>query len=351
MKRGLTPLKFTGSSLRLIDQLKLPTRETWITCRDYRAVGRAITAMNVRGAPAIGCTAAYGMALAARTSRASTASGLLTDLGKAGAHLVATRPTAVNLKWAVDRILARARIYASRGDTPVQIRAEVAAEALAIEAEDLEANRAMAKLGASLFPKRVNILTHCNTGALATSGIGTALGVIRAVHARGRLKMVYVDETRPYLQGARLTAWELNRDRIPHVLITDNMAGHFMQRGEIGGIIVGADRITARGDVANKIGTYSLAVLAHAHGIPFYVAAPVSTVDLKTRHGSSIPIEERSTREVVQVGKTVIAPAGTRARHPAFDVTPGELVSAIVTEKGIARAPYSRSLRRLLGVK
>jgi len=351
MTRGLTPLKFTGTSLRLLDQLALPARETWITCRDFRAVGRAIFAMQVRGAPAIGCTAAYGMALAARASRAQSAPALLADLHRAGDYLVSTRPTAVNLKWAVDRILTRAQASAKRGESAVQIRAVVTADARAIESEDLAANRRMGILGATLFPKRGNILTHCNTGALATAGIGTALGVIRAVHARGRVKMVFVDETRPYLQGARLTAWELKRDRIPHVLITDNMAGHFMQRGEIGAVIVGADRITARGDVANKIGTYSVAVLARAHGIPFFVAAPLSTIDLKTRHGASIPIEERSTREVVQIGKTIIAPRGTRARHPAFDVTPGELVTAIITEKGIAKAPYIRSLRRLVGVK
>lgn len=351
MTRGLTPLKFTGTSLRLLDQLALPARETWITCRDFRSVGKAIMKMNVRGAPAIGCTAAYGMALAARASGAKTVKALLTDLARAGKYLVSTRPTAVNLKWAVDRILAQARASASRGDNSACIRAVVTGDARAIEAEDLAANARMGALGAALFPRRGTILTHCNTGALATAGIGTALGVIRSVHARGRLKLVFVDETRPYLQGARLTAWELKRDRIPHVLITDNMAGHFMQRGEIDAVIVGADRITARGDVANKIGTYSLSVLARHHGIPFYVAAPVSTIDLKTMHGSSIKIEERSTREVVQIGKTVIAPAGTTARHPAFDITPGKLVTAIITEKGIARPPFIRSLKRLMGVK
>ena len=351
MSRGLTPLKFTGSSLRLLDQLLLPSREKWITCRDYRAVWKAIYEMNVRGAPAIGCTAAYGMALAARNSRAQTVAVLLSNLRQAGDYLISTRPTAVNLKWAVDRIMVKARDAAAQGESPAGIRALVTADARAIEAEDLAANRRMGELGATLFPRRGSILTHCNTGALATSGIGTALGVIRAVYRKGRLRMVFVDETRPYLQGARLTAWELNRDCIPHVLITDNMAGHFMQRGEVDGVIVGADRITARGDVANKIGTYSLAVLARHHGIPFYVAAPVSTVDLKTLHGKSIPIEERSTREVVQVGKTLIAPAGTKARHPAFDVTPGTLIKAIITEKGIARPPSIRSLRRLMGVK
>jgi methylthioribose-1-phosphate isomerase len=351
MTRGLTPLKFSGAFLRLLDQLALPARETWITCRDYRAVGKAIFDMNVRGAPAIGCTAAYGMALAARNSRAQTPSKLLADLRTAGDYLISTRPTAVNLKWAVDRVLGKARASALRGDSPARIRAIVTADARSIEAEDLAANRRMGALGATLFKKRGNILTHCNTGALATAGIGTALGVIRAVHARGRLKQVFVDETRPYLQGARLTAWELKRDRIPYVLITDNMAGYFMQKGEIGAVIVGADRITAHGDVANKIGTYSLSVLARHHGIPFYVAAPVSTVDLKTLHGSSIKIEERSTREVVQIGKTVIAPVGTKARHPAFDVAPGRLVTAIITERGIARPPYIRSLKRLMGVK
>jgi len=351
MTKGIAPFKFTGTSLRLLDQLALPSRESWIACRDYRSVGKAISEMRVRGAPAIGCTAAYGMALAARASRARAAKALLTDLVRAGRHLVATRPTAVNLKWAVDRIIAKARASAARGETPDLIRAVVTADARSIETEDLEANRKMSELGATLFTRRGNILTHCNTGALATAGIGTALGVIRAAHARGRVRMVFVDETRPHLQGARLTAWELKKDRIPHVLIADSMAGHFMQKGEIGGVIVGADRITARGDVANKIGTYSVAVLARAHGIPFYVAAPLSTIDLKTDSGAAIPIEERSAKEVVQIGNIVIAPAGTKARHPAFDITPGELVTAIITEKGIARPPYTRSLRRLLGVK
>jgi len=351
MKRGVSPLKFTGRTLRLLDQLALPARERWISCRDSRSVGRAISEMRVRGAPAIGVAAAYGMALAARSSGARTAQGFLRDLARAGTALVSSRPTAVNLKWAVDRILARLRAEAARGVPAGRLRLVAAAEARDIEAEDLAANRRMGLLGARLFKKRLNILTHCNTGSLATSGYGTALGVIRAAYARGKVKLVFVDETRPYLQGARLTAWELGRDRIPHVLITDNMAGHFMQRGRVEAVIVGADRITSRGDTANKIGTYSLAVLARAHGIPFYVAAPLSTVDFGMLRGSSIPIEERSTDEVVKMCGVRIAPPGTKAAHPAFDVTPGTLITAIITERGVARPPYRRSLKRLAGVK
>jgi len=346
IRRPFGPIRWTGSALRLLDQLELPAREIWITCRNWQTVGRAIKTMQVRGAPAIGVTAAYGLVIAARASRATTTPVLLRDLERAGDGLIATRPTAVNLAWAVRRVLGTAR--GALGSTPSGVRAAVLREARAIETEDLNANRAMARLGAGLFPRTTNILTHCNTGALATSGIGTALGVIEAAWRAGRVGMVFADETRPYLQGARLTAWELKRMKIPFTLITDSMAGHFMQRGRIGAVIVGADRITARGDVANKIGTYSVAQLARAHRIPFYVAAPTSTVDLSTRRGEDIPIEERSIREVVEIAGHRIAPAGIRAAHPAFDVTPGTLVTAIITERGIARPPYPESLTKLM---
>jgi methylthioribose-1-phosphate isomerase len=308
-------------------------------------VGRAIREMRVRGAPAIGVAAGYGLALAALRSRARSAAALRADLCRAGTRLVAARPTAVNLAWAVKRLLA---VAAESAADAAGVRARVLADARAIEREDLAANLRMGKLGAALFPRRINILTHCNTGALATAGHGTALGVIRTAYARGKIRQVFVDETRPYLQGARLTAWELKADCIPFTLITDNMAAHFMGRGEVGAVIVGADRITRRGDVANKIGTYGLAVLARAHRIPFYVAAPTSTLDLSLRHGRDIVIEERSVDEVVRIAGHRIAPPGIRAAHPAFDVTPGRLVTAIITEAGVARPPYLRSLPRLL---
>jgi methylthioribose-1-phosphate isomerase len=341
----IVPLRFAGTTLRVLDQLALPGRERWIACHTAGDVARAIRDMNVRGAPAIGIAAGYGLALEARRSRARTVAALLTDLGRAGSRLVQSRPTAVNLAWAVERILSDAKGLGA--PTPRALRAVVEARARAIEREDRAANLRMGRLGAALLRRRMNVLTHCNTGALATGGHGTALGVIRTAHALGRIRMVYVDETRPYLQGARLTAWELKRDRIPFVLITDSMAAHFMARGGIGAVLVGADRITRAGDVANKIGTYGLAVLARAHGIPFYVVAPTSTLDLSLRRGRDIVIEERSADEVLRIAGTRIAPPGIRAAHPAFDVTPGTLVTAIVTEAGVAWPPYTRSLPRL----
>ncbi len=345
MPREMIPFRRTGGTLLVLDQLLLPHRIRWIPARTVAQVAATIKDMNVRGAPAIGCVAAHGVAIAGRLSRAPGRTALLADLARAGKTLCAARPTAVNLAWAVERMLHAAK--AAPGDAAA-IRRALDREAHAIATEDLAANRRMGANGARLFPRKGRILTHCNTGALATGGWGTALGVIRSGHTTGRVKHVWVDETRPYLQGARLTAWELHRERIPFTLITDNMAGHFMQKGKVDAVIVGADRITARGDTANKIGTYSLAILARAHGVPFYVAAPTSTVDLRMIHGRSIPIEERSTAEVVNVGKTRIAPKGIRAAHPAFDVTPGELITAIITESGVAKPPYTTSLRRLL---
>ncbi len=345
-KREITPLRWTGKTLRLLDQLALPARERWFTCTTADQVGQAIQAMRIRGAPAIGVAAAYGMALAGQASQGRTGQALLADLKRAAGKLVRTRPTAVNLAWAVKRILNAACGILTA--PPSRIRDRVEQEARAIEAEDLAANRAMGQLGARLLKPQANVLTHCNTGGLATAGYGTALGVIRAAHAQGKIKLVFVDETRPYLQGARLTAWELKQERIPFVLIADNMAGHFMQRGQVSEVVVGADRITARGDTANKIGTYPLAELARIHRIPFYVAAPISTIDLATKRGEDIPIEERSTQEMVQVGTTRIAPNGIKAAHPAFDVTPGSLITAIITDRGVARPPYATSLPKLV---
>lgn len=307
--------------------------------------------MQVRGAPAIGVAAAYGLALAAIHSRAGSGRGLLADLRRAGGLLARARPTAVNLSWAVKRVLSAAAAGAAAGagaGKQNEIVAAVLKEARAIEAEDVAANRAIGNFGERLLKKRVTVLTHCNTGALATAGFGTALGIIRAAYRKGKIRRVLVGETRPYLQGARLTAWELKREGIPFTLITDSMAGFFMGRGRVDAVIVGADRITARGDVANKIGTYSLACLAKMHRVPFYVAAPISTIDKTIWEGSRIPIEERSSAEVLYIGNFRLAPPGTCAAHPAFDVTPHSLLSAIITERGVARPPFWAALRRLL---
>ncbi len=329
-----------------MDQLELPGRMSWVQCRSAPQVARAIRAMQVRGAPAIGVAAGYGLALAAARSRAGTGRGMLADLRRAGKLLIRARPTAVNLSWAVNRVLSAAG--AADSQAPHRLAGLVLDEARKIQAEDLAANRAIGRFGERLLRKGVTVLTHCNTGALATAGFGTALGVIRAAHRKGKIRRVLADETRPYLQGARLTAWELKRERIPFILITDSMAGYFMARGDVDAVLVGADRITARGDVANKIGTYSLACLAKAHRVPFLVAAPISTVDERIMDGSRIPIEERSSAEVLYIGKTALAPKGVRAAHPAFDVTPHSLVSALITERGVARPPFLTSLRRLL---
>ena len=298
--------------------------------------------MNVRGAPAIGCVAAYGLALAAQEKKFSSTQALITYLNSAKATLAATRPTAVNLFWALERMKG----FFS-GDSVKEIQETLEREAINIFEEDLAANRRMGELGAELFPQNAVILTHCNTGSLATSGWGTALGVIRTAYEQGKVKKVLVDETRPYLQGARLTAWELKKDGIPYELITDNMAAHMMKTEKVDAAIVGSDRISAQGDVANKIGTYGVAVLCKYHNIPFYAAAPTSTIDLKMSEGRNIPIEERSVKEVTHIRGSAIAPAGTVARHPAFDVTPRELVTAIITEKGVARPPSAASIAAL----
>jgi methylthioribose-1-phosphate isomerase len=329
----------------MIDQRRLPAEEVYLHCRDHREVAAAIKDMAIRGAPAIGVAAALGVALGVRISR-SEGEALRQELDVICRDLAATRPTAVNLFWAIERM--RRKFETLAGAEPFALRQGLLDEALAIHAEDVASCRAMGDLGAALLPDNARVLTHCNAGALATAGYGTALGVIRSAARLGKLKLVYADETRPYLQGARLTAWELLRDGIPTTLITDSMAGHLLSRSEVDAVIVGADRIAANGDVANKIGTYSVAVLARESGVPFYVAAPVSTIDLGTRSGASIPIEERSSDEVTHHGGRRLAPEGVSVRNPAFDVTPNRFVTAIVCERGIARAPYTESLAALV---
>jgi len=329
--------------VRLIDQTLLPREFRQIDCETVAAVAEAIRSLRVRGAPAIGVTAALGMALCAWRSQAQTAEELLRELQEAKSTLAATRPTAVNLFWALDRMMRKAEQFSTA--TPEVLKKLLLEEAEQIRDEDIAANRLIGQLGAQLLPQRVSILTHCNAGALATAGYGTALGIVRAAVESGREVHVYADETRPVLQGARLTAWELMQEGIPVTLITDNMAAHLMKCGLIDCVIVGADRIAANGDVANKIGTYGVAVLAHHHGIPFYVAAPTSTIDYSLPGGEAIPIEERDPEEVRRVFAAVIAPEGVPVRNPAFDVTPHSLISAIITEKGIARPPFAEGLR------
>ncbi len=340
-ERSWKTLWWSKDRLVLIDQSRLPGELIALECRDYREVARAIRELRVRGAPAIGVAAAFGLALAARASRATAVEELRADLSEAAATLRATRPTAVNLAWAIGRTLG-----VLDGQTDVApAREAVLAEAQRISDEDEAMCRAIGRHGAELIPDGARILTHCNAGGLATVSYGTALGVIRAAHEQGKRIHVFVDETRPVLQGARLTAWELARDGIPLTLITDNMAGHFMRRGEIDLAVVGADRIAANGDVANKIGTYTVAVLAKEHGLPFYVAAPSSTVDLSTPSGEDIPIEERRPEEVTELAGRRVAPPGVRAANPAFDVTPARYVTAIITEKGVVRPPFDAGLR------
>lgn len=315
----------------MLDQRLLPGELVYRRYRTPDEVAEAIRGMVVRGAPAIGIAAAYALVLQAERERGEPQSFLLAN-GIAGRVLGATRPTAVNLAWAIAR-MARVAGSAARLDSDARVAA-LLAEAEAIHREDVRACRAMAELGAAAVPEGATILTHCNAGALATGGYGTALGVIRAAHAQGKRVRVLADETRPYLQGARLTAWELARDGIPVEVITDNMAGHFFQRGEIDFVVVGSDRIAKNGDVANKIGTYGVAVLARAHEVPFTVAAPWSTVDLSARDGAAIPIEERAHDEVAKIGGLTIVGEGIGVRHPAFDVTPARLVDAVFTERG-----------------
>lgn len=333
-------IEWTPEGVVMIDQTRLPRETAFITCRNYIEVADAIRNMIIRGAPAIGVAAAMGVALGALQSK-----NLEEDMPVICETLAKTRPTAVNLFWAIERMK---QVYAAtRHLSAENVRERLVAEAQKVREEDIAINEAIGRNGATLVPDGKTVLTHCNAGALATAGFGTALGVIRAAVQMGKKIDVFADETRPFLQGARLTAWELQRDGVATTLITDNMAGHFLKSGRIGCVVVGADRIAANGDVANKVGTYGVAVLAKENGVPFYVAAPISTLDLSLSTGDEIPIEERSAREVTHVQGVPVAPEGIAVANPAFDVTPNRYVSAIITEHGVARAPYGESLREL----
>jgi methylthioribose-1-phosphate isomerase len=338
-------LEWTPQGVVFIDQTKLPTEEVYVTCTTHQQVADVIRNMVVRGAPAIGVAAAMGIALGTKNSKADDVAGLKQDFDEVCESIRQTRPTAVNLFWAIRRM--QEKFESLRGLSVAQIQQSLIEESQRMHAEDIAANQAMGRHGATLMPSSGGVLTHCNAGALATAGYGTALGVIRAAVEAGKKIHVYADETRPFLQGSRLTAWELMKDGIPTTVISDNMAGVMMQQGKIGAIVVGADRIAANGDVANKIGTYTVAILAKEHGVPFYVAAPLSTVDLATPDGSGIPIEQRNPREVTHIAGKQMTPDGVQIENPAFDVTPARYVAAIITERGIARAPYTESLRKL----
>ena len=342
-------LEWTDAGVCFIDQTKLPTEEVYVTCKNYEEVAEAIRTMIVRGAPALGVAAAMGIALGAQRSPAKTSAEFEREFDTICNVLASTRPTAVNLFWAIQRM--RDTFAQVRALPLDEIKAKLVAEAQRMHVEDVAANEAMGQHGSVLLPASGGVLTHCNAGALATAGYGTALGVIRAAIASGKKLSVFADETRPFLQGSRLTAWELMKDGIPTTLIADNMAGAMMRLGKIDAVIVGADRIAANGDVANKIGTYSVAVLAKEHGIPFYVAAPISTVDLKTADGDEIPIEQRASTEVTHLAGRQIAPDAVRVENPAFDVTPNRYVTAIITERGVARAPYGESLKKLVDAR
>lgn len=338
-------LEWTERGVRFIDQTKLPTQEVYVTCKTHQEVADVIRNMVVRGAPAIGVSAAMGIALGVKNSKAETTGDLKREFDEICEVIGKTRPTAVNLFWAIRRM--QQKFDTLRVRPAQQIKQALIEEAQRMHAEDIAINKAMGSHGATLMPASGGVLTHCNAGALATCGYGTALGVVRAAVERGKKIHVYTDETRPFLQGSRLTAWELVKDGIPTTVISDNMSGAMMRKGKIGAVVVGADRIAANGDVANKIGTYTVAVLAKEHNIPFYVAAPISTVDLATPDGSKIPIEERNAAEVTHIAGKQITPEGVQVENPAFDVTPAKYVTAIITEKGIARAPYEQSLAKL----
>lgn len=335
-------IQWKSEGVVMIDQTRLPLEEIYVTCRSYQEVAHAIRTMIIRGAPAIGVAAAMGVAIGIQKAGPAALDAQFEIIC---AELASTRPTAVNLFWGIDRMK---RLYASlRHLSHREISERLIAEAILVCEEDIEINRAIGRHGAPLVPDKCTILTHCNAGALATAGYGTALGVVRAAVEAGKTIDVFSDETRPFLQGARLTVWELQRDGISATLITDNMAGHFLHSGRIGCVIVGADRIAANGDVANKIGTYGVAVLAKENNVPFYVAAPISTLDLTLPDGTHIPIEERTAAEVTHIQGVQVAPEGTSVRNPAFDVTPNRYVTAIITEQGVARAPFTESLRQL----
>ena len=341
----LPTIEWQDDAVVMIDQRKLPSREAYVRCRTARQVARAIKTMVIRGAPAIGVAAAMGLALGVRRSKAKGSTQLAAEFYKLCELMAATRPTAVNLFWAIERMKTSFAHAALAGQSPEEIEASLVAEAKQIHDEDISSCRALGAHGAEVVPTNGRVLTHCNAGALATGGYGTALGVIRAAVENGKQVAVFADETRPFLQGARLTAWELLRDGIDTTVITDSMAGPLMRDGRIDVVVVGADRIAANGDVANKIGTYMVAVLANEHDVPFYVAAPVSTIDQSTPTGAQIPIEERSEREVTHVGSMRLAPEGVGIWNPAFDVTPHRLIAGIITEHGICRTPFSQSLK------
>jgi methylthioribose-1-phosphate isomerase len=342
-------LEWTDQGVRFLDQTKLPTEESYVTCKTHEQVADVIRNMVVRGAPAIGVAAAMGIALGVNNSRAESAGDLKRDFDQICDIISKTRPTAVNLFWAIRRMQEKFERIRIR---PIpQIKQDLIEEAQRMHAQDIASNQAMGRHGATLMPAEGGVLTHCNAGALATAGYGTALGVIRAAVEQGKKIHVFADETRPFLQGSRLTAWELMKDGIPTTVISDNMAGAMMRQGKIGAIVVGADRIAANGDVANKIGTYTLAVLAREHNIPFYVAAPISTVDLACPNGAEIPIEQRNAKEVTHIAGRQMVPDGVAVENPAFDVTPAKYVAAIITERGIARAPYDISLQKLVGLE
>ncbi len=343
----LPTIEMQPDAVVMIDQRKLPAQEIYLHCKTANEVAKAIKTMVIRGAPAIGVAAAMGIALGMQRSTVPGTKQFAIDFNKLCELMAGTRPTAVNLFWAIDRMRKTFGEGVRAGESVDELKTRLTREAQRIHDEDFDSCRAMGRFGAEVVPMDARILTHCNAGALATAGYGTALGVIRAAAEQGKVKRVYADETRPFLQGARLTAWELVRDRIDTTVITESMAGPLMRDGEIDFVVVGADRIAANGDFANKIGTYTVAMMAHAHGVPFYVAAPLSTIDMKTADGAAIPIEQRNAREVTHIGSTQLTPDGASVWNPSFDVTPHHLVAGIITERGICRAPFAESLAAL----
>lgn len=341
-------VEWTDEGVRMIDQRLLPTEEKYVTLRSCEEVADAIKTMMVRGAPAIGVSAAMGLALGANQISGTSVPDLEREFDRLCEMMRMTRPTAVNLFWAIEKMRQEFKRAKSQTQQTDEIKQALVEKALQIFREDIEANRALGRFGAELIPDGATVLTHCNAGALATAGdYGTALGVIRGARDAGKRIAVIADETRPFLQGLRLTAWELAKDNIPVTVITDNMAGHVMKGGKVDAVVVGADRIAANGDAANKIGTYMVAVLAQRHNIPFYVAAPITTLDLSIPSGLEIPIEERASREITHIGEQQLGPDGVEVHNPAFDVTPNDLITAIITDKGVARAPFEESLRKL----
>lgn len=346
MESEIKTIEWLGDRVRMIDQRKLPFEEVYVDCTDVDCVAEAIKGMTIRGAPAIGVAAAMGIALGALREESESSAKLIDRLETISRKITDTRPTAVNIFWAAERML---RVAEENSGLPVDdLKRKLVEEARQIQIEDEQANDFLSQFGAGLIPDGSKVLTHCNAGALATAGCGTALGVIKKAFERSKDIEVFADETRPFLQGARLTSWELTRAGIPTTLITDSMAGYFMNKGMITHVVVGADRIAANGDTANKIGTYTVAVLAHENGVPFYVAAPTSTIDMKIASGKEIEIEERPHEEVTHFGGKRVAAEGVRVANPAFDVTPNEYISAIITEKGVARPPYVKSLKEML---